>query len=91
MEDKQERKEKNPKNIVIPPKKPKLSKAERRALQEDQRAAKGKKPDGGDAPKSKEQNQPKGGAAGGGSGSGSGSSEDSSRIKVDAAGMVRDE
>ena len=30
-----------PKNLVIPPKKPKLSKAERRALQEAQRAAKG--------------------------------------------------
>ena len=30
-----------PKNLVIPPKKPKLNKAERRALQESQRAEKG--------------------------------------------------
>jgi hypothetical protein len=37
------------KEIVIPPKKPKLSKAERRALQEAQRAAKGLKADGSSA------------------------------------------
>lgn len=46
------------KEIIIPPKKPKLSKAERRALQEAQRAAKGLKADGsgsgsGDATKKK--------------------------------------
>ena len=45
-------KKSKPTNIVIPPKKPKLSKAERRALQEAQRAAKaaggsGKPPSGG--------------------------------------------
>ena len=33
-------KKEKPTNLVIPPKKPKLSKAERRALQEQQRAAK---------------------------------------------------
>lgn len=44
-----------PKNIVIPPKKPKLSKAERRALQEAQRAAKGQKKNGSDAQKKKKQ------------------------------------
>jgi len=44
-----EKKEKKPKkDIIIPPKKPKLSKAERRAIQEDQRAAKGLKADGTD-------------------------------------------
>lgn len=42
---------KTPSNIVIPPKKPKLSKAERRALQEAQRAAKGQRVDGGDGEK----------------------------------------
>ena len=44
-----------PKNIVIPPKKPKLSKAERRALQEAQRAAKGQKKNGSDGQKKKKQ------------------------------------
>lgn len=43
----QKKEKKAPKEgIVIPPKKPKLSKAERRALQEAQRAAKGLKANG---------------------------------------------
>jgi len=64
MEDKKDKKK--PKNIVIPPKKPKLSKAERRALQESQRAAKGVKAGGsGDF---KEKNNQHGGGDGGGGG-----------------------
>jgi hypothetical protein len=66
MEDKKDKKK--PKNIVIPPKKPKLSKAERRALQESQRAAKGVKAGGsGD---SKDKNNQHGGGDGGGGGGG---------------------
>jgi len=50
MESVKPEKEKKPKkDIVIPPKKPKLSKAERRALQESQRAAKAEVVDGGGA------------------------------------------
>jgi hypothetical protein len=48
-----EKKEKKP--IFIPPKKPKLSKAERRAIQEEQRAAKGVKSDVNDAGSKKSQ------------------------------------
>jgi hypothetical protein len=48
-----EKKEKKP--IFIPPKKPKLSKAERRAIQEEQRAAKGVKSDVNDAGSKKNQ------------------------------------
>mmetsp|Transcript_841 Transcript_841/g.1453 ORF Transcript_841/g.1453 Transcript_841/m.1453 type:complete len:539 (-) Transcript_841:8-1624(-) len=68
------------KDIVIPPKKPKLSKAERRALQEEQRAAKGLKADGSSSAVggssssandagSKKKPKQKGGGGGGGSSS----------------------
>lgn len=71
MEDKKDKKK--PKNIVIPPKKPKLSKAERRALQESQRAAKGVKAGGsGD---SKDKNNQHGGGDGGGGGGGGGAKD----------------
>ena len=45
-----------PKNLVIPPKKPKLTKAERRAKQEAQRAAKGQSKDGQSSSSSKNNN-----------------------------------
>jgi len=58
MESAKPEKEKKPKkDIVIPPKKPKLSKAERRALQESQRAAKAEAADGGNASKKSSQLQ----------------------------------
>mmetsp|Transcript_26750 Transcript_26750/g.61516 ORF Transcript_26750/g.61516 Transcript_26750/m.61516 type:complete len:495 (-) Transcript_26750:78-1562(-) len=74
---KPKKEKKVPEGLVIPPKKPKLTKAERRALQEQQRAAKagdqkqkqGKKGNeggGGEGPKSdgKQQQQAKGAGAG---------------------------
>ena len=54
-----------PPNLVIPPKKPKLTKAERRALQEAQRAAKaGKAGGGGEGGGSKPKPQPQGNSQG---------------------------
>lgn len=66
------KKDKKPKNIVIPPKKPKLSKAERRAIQEEQRAAKGLKAD------NKKSQKGQGGGENGNNGKGQGDAKGSS-------------
>jgi translation initiation factor eIF-2B subunit delta len=53
MSEQAKKEKKRPENLVIPPKQPKLSKAERRALQDAQRAAKS----GGSGPRPKQQQE----------------------------------